>query len=115
MTLTPRAAAIRGDDYQHAIGWFWACEMLRDPDIETVTIEDPAGGLVPRTDPPHYAAFFRVRGGRGFAEIVGQHGKHQQPPLPCVARFPVVEGDDSIETVLGVREHVAFRMPLRVL
>lgn len=44
MTLTPRAAAIRGDDYQHAIGWFWACEMLRDPDIETVTIEDPAGG-----------------------------------------------------------------------
>lgn len=44
MTLAPRAAAIRGDDYQHTIGWYWTCQMLRDPDIETVTIEDAGAG-----------------------------------------------------------------------
>lgn len=44
MVLRPRAAAIRGDDYQHAVGWYWACEMLHDPDIDSVTIEDPSGG-----------------------------------------------------------------------
>jgi hypothetical protein len=44
MPLPPRAAAIRGDNYQHTVGWFWACQMLRDPDIETVAIEDPASG-----------------------------------------------------------------------
>lgn len=44
MGLRPRAAAIRGDDYQHAVGWYWACEMLADPEIDSVTIEDPSAG-----------------------------------------------------------------------
>ena len=44
MSLAPRAAAIRGDDYQHAIGWYWACQALDDPDIASVSIEDAAGG-----------------------------------------------------------------------
>jgi hypothetical protein len=44
MSLSARAAAIRGDDYQHAVGWYWACRALQDPDIETVSIEDPGGG-----------------------------------------------------------------------
>ena len=44
MSLPPRAAAIRGDDYQHAIGWYWACQALDDPDITSVSIEDAAGG-----------------------------------------------------------------------
>lgn len=44
MGLRPRAAAIRGDDYQHAVGWYCACEMLADPDIDSVTIEDPSAG-----------------------------------------------------------------------
>lgn len=44
MTLSPRAAAIRGDNYQHAIGWYWTCQMLLDPDIETIAIEDPSAG-----------------------------------------------------------------------
>ncbi len=44
MGLRPRAAAIRGDHYQHAVGWYWACEMLADPDIDNVTIEDPSAG-----------------------------------------------------------------------
>lgn len=44
MTLRPRAAAIRGDDYQHAVGWYWSCEMLVDPVIDSVTIEDPGAG-----------------------------------------------------------------------
>ena len=42
--LPPRAAAIRGDDYQHAIGWFWACVMLHTPDLVSVSIEDAGGG-----------------------------------------------------------------------
>lgn len=44
MSLPARAAAIRGDDLQHAIGWYWACQLLRDPDIESVSIEDASGG-----------------------------------------------------------------------
>lgn len=44
MTLPARAAAIRGDDYQHAIGWYWTCRMLHDPSIDSVTIEHPSGG-----------------------------------------------------------------------
>lgn len=44
MSLPSRAAAIRGDDYQHVIGWYWCCKMLDDSDIETVGIEDTDGG-----------------------------------------------------------------------
>jgi hypothetical protein len=44
MSLAPRAAAIRGDDYQHAVGWVAACEALCDPDIQSVSIEDAKGG-----------------------------------------------------------------------
>jgi hypothetical protein len=44
MTLPARAAAIRGDDYQHIIGWYWACRALTDPDIISVSIEDATGG-----------------------------------------------------------------------
>jgi SMODS-associated and fused to various effectors sensor domain len=44
MSLPPRAAAIRGDDYQHAVGWYWACQALDDPDITSVSVEDAAGG-----------------------------------------------------------------------
>lgn len=44
MSLSARASAIRGDDYQHAIGWYWACELMRDPNIVSVSIEDASGG-----------------------------------------------------------------------
>lgn len=44
MALSSRAAAIRGDDYQHAIGWYWACEMLGDQDIVSVSVEEADGG-----------------------------------------------------------------------
>jgi hypothetical protein len=44
MSLPPRAAAIRGDDYQHAVGWVAACEALCDPDVQSVSIEDAHGG-----------------------------------------------------------------------
>lgn len=44
MNLPPRAAAVRGDDYQHAIGWHWACRALNEPDIVSVSIEDAHGG-----------------------------------------------------------------------
>lgn len=64
MTLAPRAAAIRGDDLQHAIGWYWACQMLRDPDIHSVSIEDAGGGsfddvVVRRHSGPHQ--YFQVK------------------------------------------------------
>lgn len=44
MTLPARAAAIRGDDYQHAIGAYHACRVLTEPDIVSVSIEDSDGG-----------------------------------------------------------------------
>ncbi|PWU46296.1 hypothetical protein DLJ47_32815 [Micromonospora sp. S4605] len=44
MTLPARAAALRGDDYQHIIGWYWACRALADADIISVSIEDAGGG-----------------------------------------------------------------------
>lgn len=44
MTLPPRAAAIRGDDYQHMIGAYHACRALTDPDITSVSVEDADGG-----------------------------------------------------------------------
>jgi hypothetical protein len=44
MSLPPRAAAVRGDDYQYAVGWAAACEALCDPDIQSVSIEDYDGG-----------------------------------------------------------------------
>jgi hypothetical protein len=31
MILPPRAAAVRGDDYQYAVGWVAACEALVTP------------------------------------------------------------------------------------
>lgn len=44
MTLPARAAALRGDDYQHAIAWYWACYMLAEPAICSVSVEDRDGG-----------------------------------------------------------------------
>lgn len=41
MTLPARAAPLRGDDYQHAIGWLWACRMLEGAaEIASVSVED---------------------------------------------------------------------------
>lgn len=44
MTLPARAAAVRGDDYQYAAGWYWACRALTDPDVVSVSVEDAGGG-----------------------------------------------------------------------
>jgi hypothetical protein len=43
-TPSARSAAVRGDDYQYVFGWYWACRMLTDPDIESISIEDAGGG-----------------------------------------------------------------------
>lgn len=44
MNLPARAAAIRGDTFQHALGWWRACVALRDEDVVSVSIEDPSSG-----------------------------------------------------------------------
>lgn len=44
MPLPARSAPIRGDDYQHAVGWLWACRMLEDRQIASVSVEDRDGG-----------------------------------------------------------------------
>ena len=44
VALSARAAAIRGDDYHHAVGWLWACWMLDGRGILSVSVEDPDGG-----------------------------------------------------------------------
>ncbi|MGW0251902.1 SAVED domain-containing protein [Nocardia goodfellowii] len=44
MTLPARAAALRGDDYQHVVALFHACRVLTEEHIDSVSIEDAAGG-----------------------------------------------------------------------
>lgn len=45
MSLPSRAAALRGDDYHHAVAWLWVCKMLRPSEmISSVAVEDAAGG-----------------------------------------------------------------------
>ncbi|WP_039798000.1 SAVED domain-containing protein [Nocardia araoensis] len=43
-TIPARGAAIRGDDYQHIVGLFYASRILTDPEVESVSIEDADGG-----------------------------------------------------------------------
>lgn len=76
MTLPPRAAAIRGDDYQHTIGWYWTCRMLCDPDIESVSIEDSGGGtfddvVVRRRPGPD--TYIQVKSSNYGIVVVDQH------------------------------------------
>jgi hypothetical protein len=42
--LPARAAAVRGDNYQYAVAWEYACRALTDPGIDTVSVEDAGGG-----------------------------------------------------------------------
>ena len=45
MSLSRRAAAVRGDDFQHAVAWLWVCRMLSTAEeILSVTVEDAEGG-----------------------------------------------------------------------
>ena len=45
MTLPPQAALVRANDYHHAIGWLWVCEMLANrQSIMSVSVEDSDGG-----------------------------------------------------------------------
>lgn len=76
MTLPARAAALRGDDYQHAIGWWWACKALDDPNIASVSIEDKDGGsfddiVVRRTNNP--SVYWQVKSSN-YGNIVVDEG-----------------------------------------
>jgi hypothetical protein len=42
--LPARAAAIRGDDFQHILGLFHALDLVLDPEVNSVSIEDADGG-----------------------------------------------------------------------
>lgn len=44
MTLSARAAAVRGDDFQYTLGWYHACNALTDSGILSVSIEDAGAG-----------------------------------------------------------------------
>jgi hypothetical protein len=61
MKLPARAAAVRGDNYQYAIGWLHAADALTDPGVASISVEDAGSGhfddvVVRRTDakPDHY-------------------------------------------------------------
>ena len=43
-SLPARAAAIRGDNLQHAVGLHTVLQALQDEHAESVSIEDPDGG-----------------------------------------------------------------------
>ncbi len=42
--IPARAAAVRGDNYQYAVAWEYACRALTDPGIDSVSVEDAGGG-----------------------------------------------------------------------
>ena len=45
MSLSRRAAAVRGDDFHHVVAWLWVCRMLDASEtILTVSVEDAEGG-----------------------------------------------------------------------
>lgn len=44
MRLAARAAALRGDDFQHVVGLYHAGRVLTDPHLDSVSIEDADGG-----------------------------------------------------------------------
>lgn len=44
MTTAPHAAAVRGDDYQFVIGWYWACRALTELNVQSVSLEDAGAG-----------------------------------------------------------------------
>jgi hypothetical protein len=44
MSRAARAAAVRGDNYQYAVGWLHAADALSDPGVESVSIEDAGAG-----------------------------------------------------------------------
>ncbi|WBM79131.1 SAVED domain-containing protein [Cryobacterium breve] len=44
MNLPARAADLRGNEFQHARAWRYAVDSLTDPDILSVSVEDPEGG-----------------------------------------------------------------------
>lgn len=44
MSLRPRAAALRGDDYQHVIALYHACRVLTEAHLDSVSVEDSSGG-----------------------------------------------------------------------
>lgn len=44
MRLAARAAALRGDDFQHVVGLYHAARVLTDPHLNSVSIEDADGG-----------------------------------------------------------------------
>ncbi|MCW2535953.1 MAG: hypothetical protein JWQ26_1652, partial [Modestobacter sp.] len=39
-----RAAAVRGDNYQYAFAWDYACRALTDPGITSISVEDAGAG-----------------------------------------------------------------------
>jgi hypothetical protein len=44
VNLPARAAAVRGDDFQYTLGWYWACTALSEPGYESVSVEDSGAG-----------------------------------------------------------------------
>ncbi|UCN14444.1 SAVED domain-containing protein [Cellulomonas iranensis] len=39
-----RSAAVRGDQYQYALAWRYACDAVTDPGVASISVEDPSGG-----------------------------------------------------------------------
>ena len=67
-----------------------------------------------RNDPPPPVALGFMRGLR-FGEVMCQHGEHEHPAGRLVRLAPLGQFHQCVATMAGVREHVAFRMPLRIL
>jgi diadenosine tetraphosphatase ApaH/serine/threonine PP2A family protein phosphatase len=60
-----RAAAVRGDNYQYAVAWDYACRALTDPGIASISVEDAGAGhfddLAVRRSDDHPDEYFQVK------------------------------------------------------
>lgn len=75
--LSARSAAVRGDQYQYALAWRYACDALTDPGVKSISIEDPSGGhfddvVVRRRDslPDRY---FQVKSSNSGSGVVSEN------------------------------------------
>ncbi len=87
----------------------------RSDTLEKSFCERPAGRLMLGAGPAQLAVPLGLLGRAGLAEIMGEHSQGEEPSGCRRAFAPRVQSNQSIETVTGMNEDIAFRVPLGFL
>src|SRR5690606_30273274 len=74
-----------------------------------------AGGFVAVAGPAKLSAALGSRGGGGFAEVVGEHGEHEQAAAAGRGGLPLRQGGECVAAVGGVDEGIALGVPVGFL